>query len=69
MSRVESRQFRVESPHTAHSRLSTVDCELLLTEGFDTRDVKDAKAPGELQPSHLLRQARIGTLRSGARSD
>ena len=44
MNRVESRQFRVESPRTAHSRLSTVDCELPLTAGFETRDLRAAKA-------------------------
>jgi len=57
MKRVESRQFRVESPCTAHSRLSTVDCELPLAEGFETRDLRDAKALleelGEQSPGTL----------------
>ena len=44
MKPVESRHFRVESPYTAYSQHSTVDCELPLTEGFDTRDLRKARA-------------------------
>ena len=40
---VDSREFRVESPGRIHSQLSTVDCELPSTEGFDTRDLIEAK--------------------------
>jgi len=43
MKQVERREFRVESLHATHSQLSTVDCELRLTEGFDTRDLQDAQ--------------------------